>query len=99
MEGLAVYVSGQLETGHRTAAAKALAAGKGPKSLAKAWSGPHRYGVCGSMVRYLDETHGRKLLGALLADVKHQEALKRLGVTEPEFLEAWSAWVKKMPAE
>jgi hypothetical protein len=39
VEGLAVYVSGQLERSHRTAARDAIKAGKAPTRFADAWSG------------------------------------------------------------
>src|SRR5262249_41774892 len=47
VEGLAVYVSGQLEHSHQSSARTAIAEGRAPTNLAKAWSGKHRYGVCG----------------------------------------------------
>src|SRR5262249_18676079 len=94
VEGLAVYVSGQLESSHQSAAAKALSEGKVPKSLAKAWSGRYRYGICGSMVRYIDDKYGRAMIWKLLGETKQDAVLKHLGVTEPEFLQAWNAWVK-----
>src|SRR5262249_4104940 len=65
VEGLAVYVSGQLENAHRDAASQALAKGQAPVSLAKAWGGRYRYGVCGSMVRFVDERWGRQMLSDL----------------------------------
>jgi hypothetical protein len=62
VEGLAVYVYGQLDHARRDAARQTIAAGKAPTSLAKAWSGGFRYGVCGSMVRSIDQRYGRKTL-------------------------------------
>jgi len=62
VEGLATYVSGQLELGHADDARKAIAEGKAPIHLADAWSGRYRYGVCGSMVQYVDSRYGREML-------------------------------------
>jgi hypothetical protein len=94
VEGVAVYVSGQLERSHRTAAHDALKAGKVPTRLADAWSGRYRYGVSGSMVEFVDKRYGRDVLKKLLTVVSNEEALKLLKTTEGEFLEAWKAYVR-----
>jgi hypothetical protein len=94
VEGLAVYVSGQLERSHRTAAADALKAGKAPARLADAWSGRYRYGVSGSMVEFVDRRYGRDVVKKLLGVVSNDEALRLLKTSEGEFLEAWKAWVR-----
>lgn len=98
VEGLAVYVSGQLEQSHKHGAAKALEAGKVPKALAQAWSGRHRYGVCGSMAQFIDQKWGRAALIDLLPAAKPEQLLQRLKVTESEFLKAWLAFVKGQPS-
>ncbi len=98
VEGLAVYVSGQLDHGHRDAARKAVASGKDPKRLAKAWSGPYRYGVSGSMVRFIDRRYGRAMVWKLLAETKPDAVLGRLGLSEAEFLRAWRKSVRNEPA-
>jgi hypothetical protein len=97
VEGLAVYVSGQLERSHRTAARDALKAGKAPTRLADAWSGRYRYGVSGSMVEFVDQRYGREVVKKLLAVVNNEEALKVLNTTENEFLEAWKGRVSAQP--
>ncbi len=94
VEGLAVYVSGQLDHAHQGAAKEAIQKGKTPKTLAQAWSGRYRYGVCGSMVRYIDQTKGRQTLQQLLAIVKPEQALKLLNCTEQEFLDGWIKFVQ-----
>jgi Peptidase of plants and bacteria len=93
VEGLATYVSGQLSHEHRGAAAEAIQAGKGPVRLADAWSGRYRYGVCGSMVEFVDQRWGRETIANLLAVTKPEIALKLLGVTEAQFLEDWQKFV------
>jgi Peptidase of plants and bacteria len=97
VEGLAVYVSGQLERSHRTAARDALKVGKAPTRLADAWSGRYRYGVSGSMVEFVDKRYGRDVVKRLLAVVSNEEALKLLNTTEGEFLEAWKGRVSAQP--
>ena len=93
VEGLAVVVSGQLDNEHQTDAAQAIQAGAAPTALATAWSGRYRYGVSGSLVRYIDVTYGRHMLVALLAAKTQGEILGQLGATEPQLLDRWKAWV------
>lgn len=92
VEGLAVVVSGQLEA-RRASAAEAIAADAAPTSLANAWSGRYRYGVCGSLVQYIDQTYGRAKVIALLAATTQQQALDLLDVSEVDLLANWRAWV------
>lgn len=89
VEGLAVYVSGQLDHSHRQAANEAIRLGKAPTALATAWSGKYRYGVCGSLVRYVDQTWGRDKLKQLLSTTRPEDALKLLGTTEAALLAGW----------
>lgn len=97
VEGVAVYVSGQLERSHRDAAARAVAEGKAPSRLAGAWTGGYRYGVSGSIVRYVDRRFGRQRVVAMLRAVKPQEALGVLGVSEEQLLEDWRRSVNAAP--
>lgn len=94
IEGLATYVSGQLETSHARRAAEALDAGEGPDRLAEAWSGPYRYGVAGSLVAFIDERWGRDSLIAALEITSPEEFHGLLGTTEDEFLADWETWVR-----
>ena len=93
VEGLATYVSGQLEVSHAGRATEALASGEGPERLADAWSGPYRYGVAGSLVAYVDERWGRETLRAALEVTTQDEMLALLGTTEAELLADWEGWV------
>jgi hypothetical protein len=95
VEGLAVYVSGQLERGHKDAAHEAISKGKAPTQLATAWSGPYRYGVAGSMVRFIDKRYGRQMLLRLLAETKPDKLLNHLNLSEKDFLLAWRSFVEK----
>lgn len=93
VEGLAAYASGQLDLIHAGAARSAIDAGAGPSALATAWSGKYRYGVAGSLVKYLDRTYGRATLIALLPAGTEEDVLRTLGVGEESLLRSWRAWV------
>jgi hypothetical protein len=93
VEGLAVYVSGQMDSGHMASAADAIANGAAPDALANAWSGKYRYGVSGSLVAYIDDRFGRAQLTGLLDATSTADILARLGLTEAAFLADWKAWV------
>lgn len=91
VEGLAVLVSGQLESGQLASAREALAAGQEPKSLARAWSGKYRYGVSGSLVAFVEREFGRARVLELLGATSGEELLAALGWSETELLERWHA--------
>jgi hypothetical protein len=95
LEGLAVYVSGQLEEGHVAPAREALDLGVTPEHLANAWSGKYRYGVCGSLVQYLDVTCGRKKLREMLVCTTQKELLDKAGMNEQELLAGWRDFLEK----
>ena len=93
IEGLATYISGQLEGAHAGRAAEAVAEGEGPRQLIEAWSGPYRYGVAGSLVAYVDDRWGRETLRAALEVTTQDELLTLLGTTETGLLADWERWV------
>jgi len=92
-EGLATYVSGQLEHGRGGLVKSELEAGRGPKDLASAWSGRARYGVSGSMVKFVDSKFGRKSILDLLSVTTNADAMRSLKTNESAFLAAWQSWV------
>lgn len=92
-EGLATYASGQLDGPHADKDREALEAGAGPTELATAWSGPWRYGVCGSLVRHIDRRLGRPGLVLLLAATDNATLLAALGTDEATLLADWRAEV------
>jgi hypothetical protein len=93
VEGLATYVSGQLDRGQRARAIEALAGGATPAQLDEAWSGPYRYGVSGTLIEYLDATWGREVLLSLLEATSQEDILRALGVKEQDLLAGWRAWL------
>ena len=92
-EGLATLVSGQLAHEHTHDAREALAAGLGPKDLATAWSGRYRYGVCGSLVAFVEHECGRARVVAMLGAGSGEELMALAGMDERELLERWRAYI------
>lgn len=89
VEGLATFVSGQLDDGRLARAREAVGKGEGPKKLSEAWSGKNRYGFAGSLVAYVDGCFGRATTVALLAETSAAGVLGRLGVSEEQLLDGW----------
>ena len=92
-EGLAVFVSGQLDEGHLAEPREAIETGQVPQRLANAWSGKYRYGISGTLVQYIDATYGRDIVRRLLSAKSQDELLGVLGLSEDELLERWSEFV------
>jgi hypothetical protein len=93
VEGLATYVSGQLEREHAARAREAVDTGAVPARLVDAWSGPDRYAVAGSLVAYVEEIGGREVVTDLLDATSQQQILRRLGIEEDQLLREWADWV------
>jgi hypothetical protein len=89
VEGLAVYVSGQLDPARLKQAADLVRAGKAPTKLAEAWSGEARDAVAGSIVKFLAKRIGRTKLTPLLPMSTTAEIMAAVGMQEDEFLKAW----------
>lgn len=92
VEGLATLASGQLEDPSLLSARTALERGQGPASLARAWTGPARYGVSGSLVAFVEQELGRARLTGLLGATSEDELLDALGLDEEELLARWRVW-------
>lgn len=89
VEGLAVYVSGQLTAEHRGKDREAIERAATPKDLESFWSGKYRYGISGSLVRYVDQHYGRGILLRLLPVTTNAEALEILNTTEAQLIADW----------
>lgn len=94
IEGLAVQVAGQLDRDRLSDPAEAVKEGATPAQLEDAWSGEYRYGVSGSLVRFIDEQFGREMIVRMLPLTTEAEVLELLGWSEAELLENWVAWVR-----
>lgn len=92
-EGLAVLVAGQLDRDRLSQPAEAIREGKEPTELANAWSGPYRYGVTGSLVRFIEQKSGRSILSRLLPIMNQENFLAMIQMEERELLAEWKAWV------
>jgi len=92
-EGLAVHVSGQLDHGHLAEPREAIELGAAPARLADAWSGKYRYGVCGSLIAYLDAELGREAIRKMLSVTRQDDLLAIAGVSEGELLAGWRRFV------
>ena len=97
VEGVATYVSGQLDDGHLAPAADAIRDGAAPTRLADAYRGTYRYGVSGSLVAFLDATLGRAALVRMLSATTPTELLAIAGMDEPTLLARWLAWALSRP--
>jgi hypothetical protein len=89
VEGVATFVSGQLDEKRLQRIRQLVSANKTPTSLDNFWKGQEKYGLSGSMVAYIDKNYGRKKLFELLKFTNKQDALKFLGVSEEQLLKAW----------
>jgi hypothetical protein len=93
VEGLATFVSGQLDDGHRASPLEAIKLQKEPKSLANAWSGKYRYGVCGSIVKFLEHRGGRSLLKRLIRKTTAAGVYGAIGLDDQQLLGEWRSWL------
>ena len=93
VEGLAAYASGQLDSVKLASAREAIEKGKAPEALEKAWSGKYRYGVAGSIVKYIDTKFGRRMLLKMLKGTTEKELLGMLDLTEGDLLSGWKDFV------
>ncbi|MBT8298852.1 MAG: hypothetical protein KJO52_11005 [Maribacter sp.] len=89
VEGLAVYVSGQLDEDRYERAKTFLQSEEGPNKLAEIWKGEHRYGLAGNLVKLIDDTYGRKTLIQLLGLTTADDVLQVLAITEEELIKRW----------
>lgn len=92
VEGLATYVSGQLDAARLKGLPKPSESSF-PKSLADVWKGRARYGLAGSLAKYVDGKWGRPTLLKLLTATTNEAALKVVRVSDAELIEGWKAWL------
>jgi hypothetical protein len=93
VEGLATYVSGQLDSSRRKQVLDLIRQGKVPVSLDQFWTGNARYGLSGAMTEYIDRTYGRQLFLELLPLTTKDEVLDKLNIKEDhlikDFISDW----------
>ncbi|MFC1475379.1 hypothetical protein ACFLQW_00070 [Candidatus Zixiibacteriota bacterium] len=91
LEGLAVLVSGQLDSARQADAMQLVNAGKTPAELRLFWSGNARYAISGSLVAFIHRQYGPEQFARLLPATTQGEILKILGTTEKELIQNWAA--------
>ena len=96
VEGLATYASSQLDSTRLTEIKKAIADKNTPNTLDKFWAGKLKYGLAGSIVKYIDYKFGRNKLKELLSLTKKSEMLTTLNISEKELLTNWSAYMQNL---
>jgi hypothetical protein len=99
VEGVATYASGQLARSHAGRVSEALKSGKLPNTLNDVWTGPYRYGLSASLVRYIDITYGRRKITAMLEGTSEQQLLAMLGTSESELLSRWETFLRAEATE
>ena len=95
VEGLATYVSGQLDAERMKDLMVFLEDSDGPTALSEFWKGSNRYGLAGSMVAYIDSNFGREQLSELLRFTKGSDLLEALEISEPELIDQWKGHILK----
>lgn len=90
VEGLATYASGQYDSTRTAAVKKILQDNTYPKSLDDFWKGKNKYGLSGSMLRYIDLFYGREKLISLLPLNNKADILAALNTTETALIDAWA---------
>ena len=89
IEGLAVLVSGQLDSNRMKDLVDAKSQDKLPSKLKDGWKGKYRYSVCGSLVDFIEKRFGKAVITELLNKTAEKEILNVLGITEEKFLSEW----------
>ena len=93
IEGLATYASGQCDSLRMAEVGQAISDNNIPESLDEFWTGKLRYGLCGSVVMFIDNKYGRDKLCALLQFNKKAALLGSLNTTESALLEEWKKYM------
>lgn len=96
VEGLATFASGQCDNSRITEVKKAISENKIPKSLDNFWTGNIKYGLSGSVVKYIDHKYGREKLKELLPLSKKSDLLSILKTTETELLDGWQKYIQNL---
>ncbi len=96
VEGLAVFVSGQLSKERIDRAEDAIRKGKYPMQLKNVWSGENKYGFSGLIVKYIFLKYGKEKLAALLPKTTEKGILDELKISEAQLLKNWKTWALKI---
>jgi hypothetical protein len=94
VEGVATFVSGQLDEKRSQQVRQMVNDNRTPLSLDEFWKGPNKYGLSGSMIAFIDKKYGRKTVFELLKHTRKQSVLEALAVSEEQLLSEWKASFK-----
>jgi hypothetical protein len=89
VEGLATYAAGQCDDVRVAEVKKAIADQNLPHDLSKFWTGNLKYGLSGSLVKYIDMRYGRKKLITLMKFKNLEQILSTLQTTEQALIDDW----------
>ena len=89
IEGVATYASGQLNNKRMESVRRVVADGKAPAALEDFWKGKDKYGLAGSLVKYVDKKYGRSVLFQLLGQTDEKSILEVLMTDENGLIEGW----------
>jgi hypothetical protein len=89
IEGLAVLVSGRLDSSWLADAIQVVKEDRAPARLAQFWSGKERYALAGSLVSFVDRKYSRERISQLLRATSQTEILKLLNTTEESLISDW----------
>lgn len=96
IEGLATFASGQCDSSRIAEVKNAISENKIPSNLDKFWTGKIKYGLSGSVVKYIDQKYGREKLKQLLPLNKNADILSNLKITESELLNQWKKYMQNI---
>jgi len=96
VEGLATYVSGQLDKERISQVKKLAAQSKLPGELKLMWTGQAKYGIAGSMIKYLETSFGKEAIIELLKYANSKTALGYLKVSEADLILGWKNYINKI---
>ena len=89
VEGVATFVSGQLDAKRSQRIKQLINENKVPSTLDNFWKGQEKYGLSGSIVACIDNKYGRNKLFELLKQTNKEAALKFLGISETQLVADW----------
>jgi len=96
VEGLATFASGQCDSSRIAEVKNSISENKIPPNLDKFWTGKIKYGLSGSVVKYIDQKYGREKLKELLPLNKKSDILSTLKTTETELLNEWKKYIQDL---
>lgn len=89
IEGVATFVSGQLDESKMQQVKQLFAARKEPTHLKFFWTGNARYALAGSIMKFIADRYGKEKLFELLSQTDQRVILQMLNTTEEEFVTQW----------